>query len=387
MSHYESTDQEDHSPYSPLSPTPDSDNDDTEPSKGPTDATEIPDAFASDSPINQETQQDEVLNEIIGTVPVKTDSFADMKRGILKLSEMKKLYNRSSKHAIDKLSQRWRIEIDDDMRLRVGTGKVLMDTDETMLDYTLIVAKCMGLVALIPNMVTANQFIFEMDLKKPYREFKGKHGLVGFDTKGRMLYIGKCMNEDVFLAMAPRSFVANEQEPRPAGYSSGSSRMSTRHSRMVTLMLLHFLPKTRHRSFAVNGDIYKHDIDKGEIGWGGICAAMYVLYNNEQSDTNRAFPSPWYRKEQSIKLNLEDVKSFDQGIISGYKQWSAGAPQKWKDDGLFRNSVPIVVTSRFGQNTQIAVKGNEAEEAESWDRERDFTKVAFLTVALATSIE
>lgn len=86
-------------------------------------------------------------------------------------------------------------------------------------------------------------------------------------------------------------------------------------------------------------------------------------------------------------MNIEDLKTFDKAIVDGYKQWGADAPQKWKDDGLFRSSVPIVVTSRFGQNTRIAVEGNEASEARNWDTERDFTKVAYLTFALATSIE
>jgi hypothetical protein len=46
-----------------------------------------------------------------------------------------------------------------------------------------------------------------------------------------------------------------------------------------------------------------------------------------------------------------------------------------------------VVTSRFGQNIQIAGWGNEAEEAEEWQRERDFSKLAFFTFAIATSIK
>jgi hypothetical protein len=95
-----------------------------------------------------------------------------------------------------------------------------------------------------------------------------------------------------------------------------------------------------------------------------------------------------YRTEkQPIRLNLEDVKSLDEAMVEGYEEWARNAPAKWQTDGLFRKNVPIVITSRFGQNTRIAVPENEEEEAELWDRERDFSKVSFLTFALATSIE
>lgn len=63
------------------------------------------------------------------------------------------------------------------------------------------------------------------------------------------------------------------------------------------------------------------------------------------------------------------------------------APEHWKIDGFLEDNSPIVVTSRFGQNARIAAPGNEAQEAESWQSERDYSKFAFLTVAIATSIQ
>lgn len=97
--------------------------------------------------------------------------------------------------------------------------------------------------------------------------------------------------------------------------------------------------------------------------------------------------SDTHREEQHINLNIDDVKSLDDAIVAGYDEWAKNAPLKWKADGLFENNVPIVVTSRFGQNTRIAVTNNEEEEAHNWNTERDFSKIAYLTFALATSIE
>lgn len=242
------------------------------PTQGPTDITEIPDIFGSDE--GDQQQQDELLNEITGNALANIDKFDDLKRNTLKLSLLKKAFNKKDERILNFLSYRWAVEVDDEFCHQVGAGKVMMDTNETMLDYHLTVANCLGFSALLPNAVTSIRFSFEMDLKKHYREFKGKHGMVGFDTRGRMLYVGKCMNEDVFLAMAPKSVVTGETEACHAGHSSGSTQMSRRHLRMVTLMLLNFLPQVRHRSFQVHGNIYDHEIDKGDINWRGISSAM-----------------------------------------------------------------------------------------------------------------
>jgi hypothetical protein len=98
-------------------------------------------------------------------------------------------------------------------------------------------------------------------------------------------------------------------------------------------------------------------------------------------------PTNPYRDDKTIKLNFEDVSALDEEIAKGYSVWVANAPQKWKTDGFLENNSPIVVTSRYGQNAAIAVLGKEDEEADIWDWERDFSKTAFLTFALATSIE
>lgn len=60
-----------------------------------------------------------------------------------------------------------------------------------------------------------------MDLNKPYYDFKGKYGKLGYDPKerfldfkkkyekleydpkGRFLYLGKSRNNNIWLAMAP----------------------------------------------------------------------------------------------------------------------------------------------------------------------------------------
>jgi hypothetical protein len=86
-------------------------------------------------------------------------------------------------------------------------------------------------------------------------------------------------------------------------------------------------------------------------------------------------------------LNFEDVNTLDSLLVNEYDTWVNNAPPAWQADGFLKSNSPIVITSRFGQNAAIALQGNEQEEAVSWDMERDYSKIAFLTFALATKIE
>ncbi len=74
-------------------------------------------------------------------------------------------------------------------------------------------------------------------------------------------------------------------------------------------------------------------------------------------------------------------------IVEGYREWVEDAPESWKADGFLTKNSPIIVTSRFGQNAAIVLQGNEEEEAAMWNVERDYSKIAYLTIALATLIE
>ena len=93
------------------------------------------------------------------------------------------------------------------------------------------------------------------------------------------------------------------------------------------------------------------------------------------------------RDDPTVRLNFEDVQSLDHYLVRGYDNWVDGSPDTWKRDGFLQNNSPIIITSRYGQNATIALLDNEDQEAEDWHHERDYSKIAFLTFALATSIE
>jgi hypothetical protein len=94
-----------------------------------------------------------------------------------------------------------------------------------------------------------------------------------------------------------------------------------------------------------------------------------------------------YRSDPIIRLNFEELESLDEVLVGSFDGWVRDAPEDWKADGFLVDNAPIVVTSCFGQNARIVVPGNEGQEARNWYEDRDYNKIAFLTVALATSIK
>jgi hypothetical protein len=197
---------------------------------GPTDIAIVPEALQVDDG-DEATPQSRVMREIVGAKIDLTslDEFYKMTPKELKLSTLERFHTRRDKNALSLLASRHNVVVDEAFTLKMGAGQIRMDTTSSKIDYHLTVGNCLGLSPLLPNARSDPRFTFEMDVKGNIREFKGKHAMLGFDLAGRMLYIGKCRGEDVFLAMAPNEFLEGHYQPTRAGYSTGKSQMTRRH--------------------------------------------------------------------------------------------------------------------------------------------------------------
>ena len=137
--------------------------------------------------------QSELLKHIVGTTlsdPAIIDDFNNRRVYRMKLSTLKTCYNKKDDYILSYLPARHAIHMDSKFHLELGTGQISMDTSTTMLDFQLTVANQMGFRPLLPNAANAHMFSFNMDLKRPTKEFHGKHSMIGFDIKGSILYIG-----------------------------------------------------------------------------------------------------------------------------------------------------------------------------------------------------
>jgi hypothetical protein len=243
--------------------------------KNPMDISVIPDDLAAYP--DDRMDQSSILGGIVGTSRYNESSeevFNRTPMTRLKLSKLRTMFENNDPKAVDLLSTRHSIHIDDKLQVRLGTGDVMMTTKESMIDYYLTVGNCVGFSPLLPNVPSAHQFCFEMDLKKPYSCFKGKHAMLGFDPAGCMWYVGRCNNEDVFLAMAPKEFLRGHMEPAPPGHSSASPAMSKRHYRQVLMMIVHFLALIPQRSFQNRRKVYEQNLDTQRADFDKITDAM-----------------------------------------------------------------------------------------------------------------
>jgi hypothetical protein len=230
----------------------------------PTDISLVPDVLAADR--GDAARQSELLREIIkaGGNPFDKDPFDALTPRPLKLSYLRSVYKHRISEAINVLCARHVVEVDEDLRLLMGTGQIHMDTTESTIDFQLTVANRIGLSPILPNAASAHRFGFDLDLKKDRKEFKGKHAMLGFDPAGCMLFVGRSNNEDVFLAMAPNEFVRGRLvPPPPAGRKppSRSSCMSKRHYRQVVMMLTYFLTKLKLHPYIVLRKLYEQDLE------------------------------------------------------------------------------------------------------------------------------
>ncbi|SRR6266404_4382580 len=214
-------------------------------------------------------KQAEVTNEEIYNEPSLTGEDFSMENVYkLRLERLQTLYEDDDPRALNLLERRHSIVIDENYLLRVGTGQINIDTKKTMLDYHLTVANCIGLSPLLPNTMNSHNFLLQMDLQKPYREFKGKKGMVGIDTKGKMLYIGQANNEDIFIAMAPNEFLQRRTNTQSAsGRPTGTSKMTTRHYRQIVMMFAHFLEKIHDRAFFNIHSVYSQNLENEKPNW------------------------------------------------------------------------------------------------------------------------
>jgi len=118
-----------------------------------------------------------------------------------------------------------------------------------------------------------------------------------------------------------------------------------------------------------------------------ICSSTITLFFNIFSDIEANITVYVHRDCPTIGLNFETLTALHALLLDGYDDFVANAPAHWKKDGFLLNNKPIMITSRYGQNACIALEDNEDQEANDWNLERDYSKIAYLTFALATSIE
>ena len=228
-------------------------------------------SIASALEVDDHVSQEELLQAIFqsNVVPeAERDTYERLQPHCLRLSRLREAYcKKQSSQAIHYLTTRNKIKIDADLHVPSDDDHLLWRLNDHCLDYILVVSGFIGFWAATPNVPVDHNYVLTLDLSKPYRDYKGKYGKLGFDPKGRMLYIGKCKNDDVWLALAPWEFIDSIDEGPPAGHVTGDTRLSKKHYHMMIMFLAFMLESISDRGFTCN-DPYGVSLDDPDADVG-----------------------------------------------------------------------------------------------------------------------
>ncbi|KAF9442204.1 hypothetical protein P691DRAFT_789934 [Macrolepiota fuliginosa MF-IS2] len=240
----------------------------------------------------------------------------------------------------------------------VEDPKLLWMMDKSFLDLLVCVGRGLGLGPILPNLEALHTFEFKLELNAPNRQFTAKNVQLGFDPRGSMLWIGRSPSgEDVWLAFV--TYESQEQEEGDLINLGGkSTALNASQYRRTVMFLAKALEDIRYLDTVVYEDY--PDVDD----------------KRSYKDATNIFDRP------HIHLNLEKLNELDKAIQRMYFPWVEKAPDAYKTDQFFLQRIPICVTSRYGQNQQIGV--NLGQEVENWHRDRDFSRIRYITVAIAT---
>ena len=123
---------------------------------------------------------------------------------------------------------------------------------------------------MIPKNTTDPSYSFELDLNQRHRLWSAKRACLGFSPEGRMLYMGKYNQEQIFLAMVPRSFTheddddpnedrIEDEDANMVRLDAKTSAMTEAHYCMVVAFLARQLQRNRYKDTVLRED-YPHTL-------------------------------------------------------------------------------------------------------------------------------
>jgi hypothetical protein len=113
--------------------------------------------------------------------------------------------------------------------------------------------------------------------------------------------------------------------------------------------------------------------------------SFIILYTFKVPPDN-CYSDILHRDDPQHQLRLIDVQKLHNAFRTYYSTWVRDAPQAWTSDGFLTYNVPISIAVRYGQNQPIVNRDSLNQEATNWLRERNYSQVCHLAVAIATNI-
>jgi len=156
---------------------------------------------------------------------------------------------------------------DSDQFLQTDPLTVWNTAKDMRLDYVCAMGDSTGLHAALTDPRNSLGYEFKLQVK-PEISFSGKFAQLGADQKEGLLRIGtRPGGEEVYLYMCPQEVVQDmEHAIPPPGLCTGSTRMKTRHARILTIFLAYCLARVRDEVGIYCGDPYTVPLE-GPPNW------------------------------------------------------------------------------------------------------------------------
>ncbi|KAI6043194.1 hypothetical protein EDC04DRAFT_2600374 [Pisolithus marmoratus] len=191
-----------------------------------------------------------------------------------------------------------------------------------------------------------------------------------FNPEGWMMVLGTCMDEQLWLAMAPNMYFEegygeNREEVVPV-LESKTMVLSMEHrdgahmgkEEICTSYWLSHMSGIHHVMMVLNTITLHISLDMPFVQWRATTLAIIGRFEE------------WH---WNIKLRLNDMKAFHRHFINSWAEWVRKAPASWKQDGFLVENMPVGVCLQYGQNQPIMVSQALEEERTNWSRDQNFS--------------
>lgn len=166
---------------------------------------------------------------------------------VVKLSDLERMFNqRSRMTAIYDIINPKRLIIDDDyivqrsLQRHLGPNFVRLSVEEPKIDQTTFISRYPGLGAIIPTMERDDTWVFTCALRRQDKSFESKRMNLGFEINRNGFYMGRCMQESVWIFMVPRDYFNGHTDTTTSSgrsESRGPPQMNEERSRQFLLYL------------------------------------------------------------------------------------------------------------------------------------------------------
>ncbi|KAG8958927.1 hypothetical protein FRC03_008696 [Tulasnella sp. 419] len=315
----------------------------------------VPDQFIVGDPIDQQQQH------ATATQPILSERGETLLRHFTSKApeseETKRLRQRFERSTgpslLNQLNVKKTINFEEDTVHR-ESPYLFFDQMAHYMDAICVVGKSLGLGYLISP---SRSYLFSMTLKikQSHKQFKDKHGRLGFDPTGRGYFLGNVDQESIWLLFKPD----NPEEVVPPAEARGTA-LSQERSWQFGLFLAYLLQKLPHTNVLLFGAVYSECSSEEEF---------QALTNLMDKHTDNPL------------LDSRSAQMFNDLLVEEYVAWAENAP--WiDDDPFFLRTRPIGVAVLYGQDSRM----DSPEDRRAFAKKYDWSEVEYFTYAIASTL-